>query len=130
MATRSPRPAPAWPCSRTGSPPPPARSCTWTAASTRWEPDPAAERTALDLEVAAVDGSHIRALHIGPSPVDRGRPGAKHHLIVDVDGTPPAASVTGGDRHDVTQPSPAHPRSARPSRHLYADHGHDHPGGR
>ena len=40
---------------------------------------------------------------VGPSPVDRARPGSKHHLIVDRLGTPLAVSVTGGNRHDVTQ---------------------------
>ncbi|WP_157868898.1 transposase, partial [Streptomyces atriruber] len=38
---------------------------------------------ALDFSRAAVDGSHIRALKggskTGRSPVDRGRPGSKHH---------------------------------------------------
>jgi len=44
-----------------------------------------------DLDDCAVDGSHVRALkggeHVGPSPVDRARPGSKHHLIVDHHGT-------------------------------------------
>jgi transposase len=39
----------------------------------------------------------------GPSPVDRGRPGSKHHLIVDQTGIPLAFALTGGNRHDVTQ---------------------------
>ena len=39
----------------------------------------------------------------GPSPVDRGRPGSKHHLLVDGRGIPLAFSVTGGNRNDVTQ---------------------------
>lgn len=39
--------------------------------------------------------------HVGPSPVDRARPGSKHHLIVDRHGTPPAVTLTGGSRHDV-----------------------------
>ena len=39
----------------------------------------------------------------GPSPVDRGRPGCKHHLLVDATGIPLAFSVTGGNRNDVTQ---------------------------
>jgi transposase len=38
-----------------------------------------------------------------PSPVDRGRPGSKHHLLVDATGTPLAFSVTGGNRNDITQ---------------------------
>lgn len=41
--------------------------------------------------------------HVGPSPVDRARPGSKHHLIVDRHGTPLAVTLTGGNRHDVTQ---------------------------
>jgi transposase len=39
----------------------------------------------------------------GPSPVDRGRAGSKHHLLVDQTGIPLAFSVTGGNRNDVTQ---------------------------
>ena len=73
--------------------------------------------------------------HVGPSPVDRGRPGSKHHVIVDRQGTPPAVSVPGGNRHDVTQLIPlldAIPRMrglrGRPRnrpRRLYADRGYD-----
>ena len=40
---------------------------------------------------------------IGPSPVDRGRPGSKHHLICDAGGVPLAVLTTGGHRNDVTQ---------------------------
>jgi transposase len=39
----------------------------------------------------------------GPSPVDRGKTGSKHHLIVDPSGIPLAVTLTGGHRHDVTQ---------------------------
>ena len=39
----------------------------------------------------------------GPSPVDRRRNGSKHHLLVDASGIPLAWTVTGGNRHDVTQ---------------------------
>jgi transposase len=39
----------------------------------------------------------------GPSPVDRGRLGSKHHLIVDQGGIPLACSLTGGNHNDVTQ---------------------------
>jgi len=39
----------------------------------------------------------------GPSPVDRGRPGSKYHLLVDGSGLPLAFSLTGGNRNDVTQ---------------------------
>ncbi|MGC0379788.1 hypothetical protein RKD33_000004 [Streptomyces sp. SAI-129] len=39
----------------------------------------------------------------GPSPVDRARPGSKHHLIVDGQGIPLTVSPTGGNRNHVTQ---------------------------
>ena len=44
-----------------------------------------------------------RGDHVGPSPVDRGRPGSKHHLIVDAGGIPLAVTLAGGNRNDVTQ---------------------------
>ncbi|MFD9977916.1 IS5 family transposase [Streptomyces sp. NPDC059017] len=93
----------------------------------------------LDMDDCAIDGSYVRALkggdHVGPSPVDRARPGSKHHVIVDRFGTPLAVSLTGGNRHDVTQLIPlldaipgirglrGRPRS-RPKR-LFADRGYD-----
>ncbi|WP_107470270.1 IS5 family transposase [Streptomyces sp. 3211] len=93
----------------------------------------------LDLDDASIDASHIRALkggaHTGPSPVDRARPGSKHHLIVDRHGTPLVVSLTSGNRHDVTQLMPlldAMPRirglRGRPRhrpRRLFADRGYD-----
>src|SRR4029453_5826101 len=39
----------------------------------------------------------------GPSPVDRGRRGSKHPLLVDGGGVPLAWTLTGGNRNDVTQ---------------------------
>lgn len=76
-----------------------------------------------------------RGAHTGPSPVDRGRPGSKHHLIVDRHGTPLAITLTGGNRHHVTQLLPlldAIPRirglGGRPRhrpRRLFADRGYD-----
>jgi len=71
----------------------------------------------------------------GPSPVDRGRLGSKHHLIVDQAGLPLAISVTGGNRNDVTELLPlldsipavagkvGRPRK-RPDK-LLADRGYD-----
>ncbi|GAA1342492.1 hypothetical protein GCM10009647_086390 [Streptomyces sanglieri] len=35
--------------------------------------------------------------------MDRGRTGSKHHLITDATGIPLAATLTGGNRNDVTQ---------------------------
>ena len=40
---------------------------------------------------------------MGPSPVDRGRAGSKHHLITIGHGTPVAVLLTGGKRNGVTQ---------------------------
>ncbi len=93
----------------------------------------------LEMDDAAIDGSHIRALKGGLTPdlrpVDRARPGSKHHLIVDRHGTPLAVSLTSGNRHDVTQLMPlldAIPRirglRGRPRhrpRRLFADRGYD-----
>ncbi len=65
----------------------------------------------VDLDDGAVDGSHIRALkggnHVGPSPVDRGRPGSKHHLIVDRPAT----------RHDVGRALTGSEPYQRPAHH-------------
>ena len=73
---------------------------------------------------------------MGPSPVDRGRNGSKHHLITDANGIPLAVTLTGGNRNDVTQLLPlleAIPKirgtrgrpAQRPDR-VYADRGYDH----
>ncbi|QEV49441.1 IS5 family transposase [Streptomyces vinaceus] len=92
----------------------------------------------LELDDCSVGGSHVRALkggdHVGASPVDRARPGSKHHLI-DRHGTPLAVSVTGRNRHDVTQllplldaVPPIRGRRGRPRRkprRVYADRGYD-----
>jgi len=94
----------------------------------------------LDLSRAAVDSSHIRAMKggpaTGPSPVDRGNTGSKHHVIVEAHGIPLATITTGGNRNDVTQLIPlieAVPpirgkrgQPLRRPRHLYADRGYDH----
>jgi transposase len=42
-------------------------------------------------------------LQRGPSPVDRGRAGSKHHLITDGGGVPLVASVTAANRNDITE---------------------------
>src|SRR5262249_59589373 len=55
---------------------------------------------------AVVDSTQVQAKRgseTGPSPVDRGRPGSKQHLLVDATGTPLAFSLTGGNRNDITQ---------------------------
>jgi transposase len=76
-----------------------------------------------------------RGAHVGPSPIDRARPGCKHHLICDAGGLPLAVSITGGNRNDVTQLlplvdaiPPIRGRRGRPRRRpgqLLADRGYD-----
>ncbi|WP_406144274.1 IS5 family transposase [Streptomyces sp. NBC_01012] len=94
----------------------------------------------LDWSRAVVDSSHVRAIkgggRTGPSRVDRGRTGSKHHLISDGHGAPLAVILTGGNRNDVTQLMPlidaippvrgrvGHPRRKPDS--LFADRGYDH----
>ncbi|WUQ57602.1 IS5 family transposase [Streptomyces canus] len=62
---------------------------------------------ALDWSRACVDASHIRAKKrgeaTGPSPVDRGKTGSKHHLICDGRGTPFKVITTAANVNDVTQ---------------------------
>jgi transposase len=71
----------------------------------------------------------------GPSPVDRARTGSKHHLLTDAGGLPLAVTLTGGNRHDVTQllalldgVKPISGRVGRPRKRpdtLLADRGYD-----
>jgi transposase len=94
----------------------------------------------LDLSRASVDSSHLPAMKggaaTGPSPVDPGKTGSKHHVIVEAHGIPLAATLTGGNRNDVTQliplvraVPPIRGKRGQPLRrpkHLYADRGYDH----
>ncbi|MFD7731060.1 IS5 family transposase [Kitasatospora phosalacinea] len=61
----------------------------------------------IDWTRACVDASHVRAKKggagVGPSPVDRGKSGSKHHLICDGNGTPLKVIATGGNVPDITQ---------------------------
>ncbi|WP_186169672.1 IS5 family transposase [Burkholderia gladioli] len=93
----------------------------------------------IDFSRAAVDSSSVRAVgagpKTGPNPTDRARPGSKHHIVTDADGTPLAAILTGANVNDVTQLLPlidaipsirglrGHPIQ-RP-RVVYADRGYD-----
>jgi transposase len=60
----------------------------------------------IDWSRAAVDSSFVRALGggagTGPSPVDQGRPGSKHHAVVERHGIPLAATATAANTPDVT----------------------------
>ncbi|WP_420882633.1 IS5 family transposase [Streptomyces noursei] len=94
----------------------------------------------LDWSRVVIDSSHVRAARkgpkSGPSPVDRARPGSKHHVVTDARGIPLAVSLTGGNRNDVTQLltlldkiPPAAGVVGRPRRRpdsLFADRGYDH----
>lgn len=61
----------------------------------------------IDWSRALADSASSRAVHggakTGPNPTDRRKKGSKHHLLVDAQGTPLAATLTGAQRHDVTQ---------------------------
>lgn len=74
---------------------------------------------------------------MGPNPTDRGKQGTKHHLVVDGNGTPLAAVLSGANRNDcklleaavdaipsVRNGKPGRPR-CRPAK-LHADKGYDH----
>ncbi len=94
----------------------------------------------LDFTRAAAGSSHLRAMKgggkTGRSPVDRGKTGSKHHVIAGARGIPLAATLTGGNRNDVTQLLPliqAVPavtgKRGRPRKRpdvIYADRGYDH----
>ncbi|ONI83973.1 IS5 family transposase [Saccharothrix sp. ALI-22-I] len=94
----------------------------------------------LDWDRAAIDSSHVRAARRGPkavrAPVDRARPGSKHHVLTDGGGIPLAVILTGGNRNDVTQVEPlldavpnVRGRRGRPRRRprtVYADRAYDH----
>jgi len=64
----------------------------------------------IDWSRAWIDSGAVRAAYggegTGPSPVDRGKPGTKHHVITDASGIPLAGSVTPADRNDVTEMAP------------------------
>ncbi|MFC6366568.1 IS5 family transposase, partial [Nonomuraea thailandensis] len=72
----------------------------------------------------------------GPSPVDRGRAGSKHHLITEATGIPLAVILTGANRNDVTQLRPlleaipkVRGKRGRPRQRpdvVLADRGYDH----
>jgi len=71
----------------------------------------------------------------GPNPTDRRKRGSKHHVITDANGVPFATTVTGANRHDITQLLPlvaAIPpiagKKGRPRRRPYliqGDRGYD-----
>lgn len=97
------------------------------------------EADQIDWERAAVDSAQSRALGggegTGPSPVDRRKPGVKHHVVTDAQGLPLATTTTPANQPDVNEleqvvdavpevkGKPGHPRK-RPD-HLYGDRAYD-----
>jgi transposase len=61
----------------------------------------------LNWQRGVVDSSSVRAGHggekTGKNPVDRSKLGSKHHLLVEGQGIPLSMSLTGANRHDITQ---------------------------
>jgi transposase len=61
----------------------------------------------IDWYRALVDSASARAPcggdKTGPNPTDRRKLGSKHHLLTDAHGIPLAMTLTGANRHDVTQ---------------------------
>ncbi len=58
----------------------------------------------LDLSRVVLDSAHVRAKkggdHTGPSPVDRGKPGSKPHLLSDRSGLPLVVGASSGNTAD------------------------------
>ncbi|MFC3493528.1 transposase [Glycomyces rhizosphaerae] len=91
----------------------------------------------FDWSAICLDGSHIRAggEGTGPSPVDRGRAGTKHHIACDSAGIPLAIITTAGNvpdikaAHDLVEAiPPVAGRVGRPRRRpdaILADGGYD-----
>lgn len=73
----------------------------------------------------------------GPNPVDRGRPGSKHHIITDLNGIPLAVALTAANVHDSNMLEPMldlipvlRNKRGRPTHRpqkLHGDKGYDYP---
>ncbi|MFD3683894.1 IS5 family transposase [Nocardiopsis sp. NPDC058631] len=96
-------------------------------------------RGEVDWSRCAIDSVNMRALKggklTGPNPVDRGKKGAKIHLITDRAGLPLSVAISGANTHDsqALQPlvrgippirSRRGPRRRRPAK-LHGDKGYD-----
>ncbi len=64
----------------------------------------------IDWARAVIDAAAVRAAgageQTGRSPVDRRKPGMKHHVLADGGGVPLAAILTGANRHDMIEVLP------------------------
>jgi IS5 family transposase len=80
-----------------------------------------------------LDSCSVRAIGAGQkpgrTPVDRARPGSKHHVATAANGLPLSIILTGANRHDVTQLFPPirgiRGRPLRKPQVVYADRGYD-----
>jgi transposase len=97
------------------------------------------EADQIDWSRSTVDSASVRAVgggeKTGPNPTDRRKPGSKHHVLTDGHGIPLNATLTGANRHDVTQllplidgappvaGKPGHPQQHPQS--IYADRAYD-----
>ncbi|WP_086002113.1 IS5 family transposase [Nocardiopsis kunsanensis] len=101
--------------------------------------DELGSRGELDWSRCAIDSVNMRALKkgdlTGPNPVDRGKKGAKVHLITDKSGLPLSVAISGANTHDsqALQPlvqgippirSRRGPRRRKPAK-LHGDKGYD-----
>ncbi|WP_427155671.1 IS5 family transposase [Streptomyces sp. TRM70308] len=66
--------------------------------------DKLADHGLLDLSRIVLDSAHVRAKkggeHTGPSPVDRGKPGTRMHILSDRSGLPLVVGISTGNTHD------------------------------
>jgi transposase len=64
----------------------------------------------IDWSRAPVDSSFVRAAYggegTGPSPVDRSKPGTKHHVMTDANGVPLSCDVTAANVNDIDELAP------------------------
>jgi transposase len=64
----------------------------------------------LDWSRAAIDSAFVRAAYggeaTGPSPVDRSKPGSKHHVMTDAQGIPLSSDVTAANVNDIEELAP------------------------
>lgn len=100
-----------------------------------------ADRGLLDLSRVLLDTAHVRAKkggeRAGPSPVDRGRPGSRLHVLSDRTGPPLLVGAPAGNLHDSeglkpmtaglqTKHDPERGRHYHPGK-LHADKAYDRP---
>ncbi|MFE4654892.1 IS5 family transposase [Streptomyces sp. NPDC056707] len=98
------------------------------------------EQGLVDLSRVVLDSAHVRAKKggelAGPSPVDRGKPGSKMHVLSDAEGLPLRVGLSAANTHDSQALKPMlshfhmghefHAAESKPRR-LHADKAYDVP---